>query len=226
MSKILIVEDQLLLLSAVRRGLEAEGYQVAGATTCDEARREILTNPPDAVILDLLLPDGNGLDLLNEVRTAGFKQPVIIVSAQNTVDQRISGLDRGADDYLVKPFNFAELLARLRAHLRRNPVDPGTVLTCDDLKLDLLSRIATRAGELIELTTRQFDMLAYLLRHKHEVVTRERLALDVWRNESTTWSNVIEVQINRIRNKIQGKGQRPLLHTIRGQGYSVGELPL
>jgi len=223
MPRLLIVEDQPILLEDIRRGLEAEGYEVVSAGTGRDGLRLCISVQPDAVILDLMLPDGDGLELLTTIRAGGFHGPVMIVSARDTVDHRITGLNMGADDYLIKPFVFSELLARVRALLRRNTGSVESTLRIDDIVLDQLSRTVTQGNQPIELTTRQFDVLAYLLKHKNEVVSREMMARDIWHAETATWTNLIEVQVNRLRNKLENQGHKLRLHTIRGEGYLLGE---
>ena len=223
MPRLLIVEDQPVLLDAVRRGLEAEGFDVVCAETGCEGLLLCASAVPDAVILDLMLPDGDGLQLLRNMRRDGFDRPVLIVSARDSVDQRITGLNMGADDYLIKPFVFSELLARIRALLRRNSSSVESTLCIDDIVLDLVTRKVTRGGQLVDLTARQFEVLADLLNHKNEVVTREMLARDIWRAETATWTNLIEVQVNRLRNKLDTQGRKLRLHTIRGEGYLLGD---
>lgn len=224
MVRILVVEDQKTLLESLARGLREEGYEVAMALDVAAARTVLETGSVDAVILDLMLPDQSGLSLLRELRQEGFERPIVIVTARDTIEDRVVGLDSGADDYLVKPFAFDELLARLRAVLRRASLREA-VLRVDDLELNLLTRQATRAGQELELTQRQFELLTYLMRHAGEVVTRERIAADVWKEPTATWTNVIEVQINHLRRKIERPEWSPILHTIRGEGYLLGVQP-
>jgi DNA-binding response OmpR family regulator len=155
----------------------------------------------------------------------GVGGPILIVTALDAVEDRVRGLDAGADDYLVKPFSFAEMLARLRAMLRRTGPTTRTRLRFSDLEMDLLARRVERAGAEIHLTPRQFELLHYLLRHAGEVVSRERIARDVWKEPTATWTNVIEVQINQLRKRIEREGSPPMLHTVRGQGYLLGDSP-
>lgn len=226
MLRVLIVEDQQKLLDTFARGLREEGYAVAPAAKLVEARRVLKNEAVDAVVLDLMLPDGDGLSLLGELRQAGFNKPIVIVTARDAVEDRIHGLDSGADDYLVKPFSFGELLARLRAVLRRSgSAATESVLRVDDLELDLLNRRVTRAGCALELTHRQIEVLTYLMRTAGETVTREMIAQNVWKEPTATWTNVIEVQINHLRRKIERPEWPPILHTIRGEGYVLGVRP-
>lgn len=223
MSRLLVVEDQKSLLLSLQKGLEEEGHEVLTAIGGSEAYLIGKREPLDAIILDLMLPDGSGLDTMRRLRDEGFVKPILIVTARDSLEDRVIGLDSGADDYIVKPFAFAELLARLRALLRRNFVANETVLRYDNLEFDLLARTAKRGGEEIELTRRQFELLEYLLRHKDEIVTREALARDVWKAATATWTNVIEVQMNQLRKRIERDGWKPIIHTVRGEGYRLGD---
>lgn len=224
MSRLLIVEDQKPLLESLKLGLEEEGHTVLTAMTGSEGYRVASRMSLDIVVLDLMLPDGDGLHLLRRLRKEEFTKPILIVTARDSVQDRITGLDSGADDYLVKPFAFEELVARLRALLRRNVLPADSTLRLDDLSMDLIKRQVTRAGQDLDLTQRQFGVLEYLLRNKNQIVTRDMLAQDVWKASTATWTNVIEVQINHLRKKIEREGLPTLLHTVRGEGYVLGEL--
>ncbi len=223
MARLLVVEDQKALLLSLQKGLEEEGHEVLTAIGGSEAYLIGKREPLDAIILDLMLPDGSGLATMRRLRSEGFVKPILIVTARDSLEDRVIGLDSGADDYIVKPFAFAELLARLRALLRRNFVANETLLRYDNLKFDLLARTVKRGGEPIELTRRQFELLEYLLRHKGEIVTREVLARDVWKAATATWTNVIEVQMNQLRKRIERDGWTPIIHTVRGEGYRLGD---
>ena len=225
MPSILVVEDQLKLLESLARGLQEEGYSVQPAATGAAGYAIATTEEVDAVVLDLMLPDGDGLTLLRRLRAGGFTKPILIVTARDTVDDRISGLDSGADDYLVKPFSFGELVARLRALLRRTSGSRGAQLQLMDLEVDLLARRAVRAGRELQLTHRQFELLAFLMQHANEVVNRDMIAREVWKESTATWTNVIEVQINQLRKKVERPGLPPILHTVRGEGYLLGGKP-
>lgn len=222
-TRLLIVEDQTTLRQSLHRGLSGEGYEVLTAKTGSEGYRLATEQQPDAMVLDLLLPDGNGLETLEKLREEGFQKPILILTARDTVEDRILGLDTGADDYLIKPFAFGELLARIRALVRRNSEPSRTKLSVGDLEMDLLTRKVTRAGIDIELTVRQFSVLEYLIRRQNQIVSREMLARDVWKAHTASWTNVIEVKINQIRKKIERRDWKPLLHTIRKEGYMIGE---
>lgn len=226
MSKILLVEDHRNLSEAMRRGFEAEHHEVHCATTASQAQEMVHTVLPDIIVLDLQLPDQDGLQFLFKLRSEGSEIPVLIATARDSVERRIEGLDYGADDYIVKPFHFGELSARIRALLRRyKRVAQETTLSFKDLVIDLIERKALRGGADRNLTPRQFEVLAYLVRHKNQLVTREMLAKEVWRAETATWTNVIEVQIANLRRKLERNGESVLLHTVRGEGYLLGDLP-
>jgi DNA-binding response OmpR family regulator len=219
--RILVVEDERKVLRSLERGLRAEGYEVLTASAGDEGYQLALTRQPDCVVLDLMLPGRDGLRVLADLRRAGETVPVLVLTARDAVEDRVAGLDRGADDYLVKPFAFAELLARLRALLRRGRPERETVLRADDLEMDLLGRRVTRGGEEISLTAREFEVLAYLMRNKNAVVTREMLGRDVWKEPDHALTNVIDVYMTLLRRKVERLGRPPLIHTIRGVGYSL-----
>ncbi len=223
MARLLVVEDQSALLQSLRRGFEEEGHTVFTAMGGTEAYVIATREPLDAVILDLSLPDGDGLSTMKRLRSEGFVKPIMIVTARDSIQDRIGGLDSGADDYLIKPFVFEELLARLRALLRRNFATNETVLRHDNLELDLLARTVKRDGTEVALTRRQFDLLEYLMHRKNQVVSREMIARDVWKASTATWTNVIDVQMNQLRKRIEGNGWSLVVHTIRGEGYQFGD---
>jgi two-component system copper resistance phosphate regulon response regulator CusR len=222
-ARILVVEDERKVLRGLERGLQAEGYEVVAAATGEEGLQQATGQPFDCVVLDLLLPWRDGLQVLADLRQIGNKVPVLILTARDAVEDRVVGLDAGADDYLVKPFAFAELLARLRVLLRRERGGPETVLWADDLEVDLLNRRACRAGQDLPLTQREFEVLAYLLRHKNQIVTRDMLGREVWKEPNHALTNVIDVYINLLRRKLEKPGQPPLIHTLRGMGYTLRE---
>lgn len=224
MPHILIVEDQPTLLDSLSRGLQEEGYEVSAAMCVADAQRLMAQQPFDAMILDVMLPDRDGLSFLRELRAQAAKIPILVVTARDSIEDRVTGLDSGADDYLIKPFSFAELVARLRALLRRVGTATESTLRVADLELDLLTRRVTRAGEPIDLTQRQFALLACLMRHAGQTVSRDVIAREVWQETTATWTNVIEVQINHLRRKIERRGWPYLLHTIRGEGYVIGDV--
>ena len=179
----------------------------------------------DAVVLDLMLPGRDGMGVLRELRSSGFAKPILILTARDSVEDRVQGLDEGANDYLVKPFAFAEFLARLRALLRRELPGRPLVLRAGDLEMDLLCRRVTRSGDELELTGREYELLEYLLRHKNEVVTRDMIALDVWKERTGAMTRIIDVYINALRKKVDRIGRTALIQTVRGVGYALRESP-
>jgi DNA-binding response OmpR family regulator len=225
MPRVLVVEDERKVLRSLQRGLEQEGYEVVTAADGETGRALALGQDFDCVVLDLLLPGRDGLEVLADLRRAGRATPVLVLTARDAVEDRVIGLDAGADDYLVKPFAFAELLARLRVLLRRGPPDRETVLRAADLELDLLARSASRAGVEVPLTPREFEVLEYLVRHKDQVVTRDMLGRDVWDEPGYALTNVIDVYITLLRRKLERPDRPPLIHTLRGLGYSLREGP-
>jgi DNA-binding response OmpR family regulator len=221
MARLLIVEDQRKLLQSLQRGLQEEGYDVVAAPTGEDAYYQATTQPLDAIVLDLMLPGRSGLEVLKDLRAHGFTKPVLVLTARDAVEDRVRGLDTGADDYLVKPFAFAELLARLRALLRRDQSGRELYLRADDLEMDLLTRRVVRAGVELDLTRREFEVLEYLLRHKNSTVARDMIARDVWKETSGALTNTIDVYINLLRKKIERPGGKQLIHTVRGVGYAL-----
>src|SRR5579885_785913 len=223
MPRVLIVEDERKVLRGLERGLQAEGYDVAAAAT-GEAGYDLAANQPfDCLILDLMLPGRDGLEILADLRRAGKNVPVLLLTARDAVEDRVSGLDAGADDYVVKPFAFAELLARLRA-LSRRRLDPPDAnrLQVGDLVLDLVRHEARRDGRLIELTAREFALLEFLMRHPGQVLTRNQILDAVWRYDSNLASNVVDTYVHYLREKIDHHEQSKLLRTVRGVGYAIG----
>jgi DNA-binding response OmpR family regulator len=225
MPRLLVVEDQKKLLGSLQRGLEEEGYEVVTAATGEEGYYAATTEDFDAVVLDLMLPGRPGLQVLGDLRAGGFARPVLILTARDAVEDRVAGLDSGADDYLVKPFAFAELLARLRALLRRGVPGPELFLRAADLEMDLLARRVVRGGVALDLTRREFELLEYLLRHKNATVTRSMVAREVWKDEDGTLTNTIDVYVTLLRKKVERPGQKALIHTVRGVGYALRDVP-
>jgi DNA-binding response OmpR family regulator len=221
MSRILIVEDEPKVRRNLEKALRAAGYEVGSAVTGEAGFMQACQKTFDCIILDLMLPGRDGLGVLHDLRQAGKTVPVLILTARDTVEDRVIGLDAGADDYLVKPFALAELLARLRVLLRRGPADRPTILRAADLEMDLLRRQVSRGGVDISLTQREFEVLEYFLRHKNTIVTRGMLGRDIWKDPSYALTNVIDVFITLVRRKLEQPGARPLIHTIRGVGYSL-----
>ena len=225
--RVLVVEDERKVAKALREGLEAEHYEVRVASTGEDGFFLLNHEPFDVVVLDLMLPRRDGIEILTTLRKQGRETPVLILTAKDTVEDRVHGLDSGADDYLVNPFAFPELLARVRALARRGRAEPVTKLGVGDLALDLMTRRVVRAGQTLELTLKEFEVLEYLLRHAGRVVSREMLARDVWRvtARATPLDNVIDVTIARLRRKIDDPFDTKLLHTVRGIGYIVRSEP-
>lgn len=223
--RILVVEDERKVANALREGLEAEHFEVQVAHTGEEGFFLVNEQDFDLVLLDLMLPGRDGYAVLETLRKRGMQTPVLILTARDRLEDRVMGLDRGADDYLVKPFAFPELVARIRALLRRGRVEQAPRLKFEDLEVDLLTRRITRGGEAIELTTREFELLEYLLRHQGRVVSREMLARDVWKEagRATPLDNVIDVHVARLRRKLDDPYTRKLLRTVRGVGFIVGD---
>jgi two-component system copper resistance phosphate regulon response regulator CusR len=223
--RVLVIEDEQKVARALREGLESEHYQVEVSASGEDGFFRAVSKPFDLIILDLMLPGRSGLEILSTLRRQGHRTPVLVLTAKDAVQDRVVGLDSGADDYLVKPFAFAELLARLRALIRRGRPAETQRLRVADLEMDLVSRQAARGGEDIELTAREFDLLEYLLRHEGELVSREMLTREVWNEPSrgTPLDNVIDVHIARVRKKIDTEGRVKLIHTVRGVGFLVKE---
>ncbi len=222
---ILIVEDEPKLANALKEGLEAEQYQVSMAHTGEEGFFLLHSERFDLVMLDITLPGRSGLEVLRKLRHNGFQIPVLLLTARDSVDDRVQGLDSGADDYLVKPFAFPELLARLRALLRRGAAEKPPKLSLGNLAVDAANRSVSRGGAPIELTVREYELLEYLLRNQGSVVSREMLARDVWKEtaRATPIDNVIDVHIARLRRKIDDSFEGKLLHTVRGVGFILRE---
>lgn len=222
--RILVVEDEEKTRESVSEGLRLEQWAVTPAGTGSEAILLLERDAYDLVVLDWMLPDRDGIEVLQHVRSRGRQTPVLMLTAKTTLNDRVIGLDSGADDYLSKPFAFAELLARCRALLRRPLWTTGGTLRCADLQLDTRARVALRAGQEIPLTPREVDVLEYLLRYQGQVVTREMLERDVWKqtHRMTSLDNVIDVQMMRLRRKVDGEGAERLIHTLRGVGYRLG----
>jgi DNA-binding response OmpR family regulator len=222
---ILVVEDEQKMAQALREGLEADDYSVLVAHTGEEGFYLIQAQPFDMVILDVMLPGHDGFEILATLRTRGIKTPVLLLTSRDAVEDRVRGLDAGADDYLVKPFAFPELLARMRVLLRRGKNDESHRLSLADLEMDVAQRAVVRGGQPIELTAREFDLLEYLFANKRRVVSREMLARDIWKETArqTPLDNVIDAQIVRLRRKLDGQFKHKLLHTVRGVGFVLRE---
>lgn len=223
--RLLIIEDDEKTARALHVGLEREGFNVVIARTGEEGFFELNTSAFDAVVLDWMLPGRDGVEILKALRARGARVPVLLLTARDALEDRVRGLEDGADDYLVKPFAFAELLARIRALLRRSTQGGSQRRCVADLVLDLQSRRVWRGDEELLLTPREFDLLAHLMRYVGEVVTRQMLAQEVWRelNRSTPLDNVIDVHMAHLRKKVdEGRATR-LIHTVRGVGFTLRE---
>ena len=223
--RILVVEDELKVANALREGLQGEKFDVVVERTGEGAFFRVTTETFDAVLLDLTLPGRDGLEILTAMRERGIKTPVLVLTARDTLQDRVLGLDSGADDYVIKPFAFAELIARIRALVRRGRAAESPRLATADLEVNLITRKVTRGGQAIELTVREFELLEYLLRHQGQVVSRETLARDVWKEtaRTTPLDNVIDVHIARLRRKVDSDEATKLIHTVRGVGFMLRE---
>jgi len=220
--RILLVEDEAKVASFIRRALEEESYAIdvcADGTQGLELAREAKDGRYDLIILDLMLPGLSGLEILKALRKQQIRAPVLILTARSQLDQKVKGLDAGADDYLTKPFAIEELVARVRALLRRGSGEAGGVLQVEDLILNPATREVTRAGRRIELTSKEYALLEYLMRNAGRILTRPMIAEHVWNLDFDTFTNVIDVYVNYLRNKIDRGWDRKLIHTVRGTGY-------
>jgi DNA-binding response OmpR family regulator len=223
--RVLVVEDEQKVAEALREGLVGERHDVVVERTGEGAFFRVNTETFDVILLDLNLPGRDGLEILKALRERGLETPVLVLTARDSLQDRVLGLDTGADDYLVKPFAFAELVARIRALARRGRVADAPRLACGDLDMDLVTRRVTRSGKPVELTVREFELLEYLLRHHDQVVSRETLARDVWKEtaRTTPLDNVIDVHIARLRRKVDVEYPVKLIHTVRGVGFMLRE---
>jgi DNA-binding response OmpR family regulator len=223
----LVVEDEDKTRQSLLEGLALEGWQVTATESGERAIGVLGQAAWDLLVVDWMLPGRSGLDVLRHVRARGTQTPVLMLTARDSVQDRVDGLESGADDYLAKPFAFAELVARCRALLRRPVLGAGQFLSHADLQVDTRARVAKRAGQQIALTPREVDILEYLLRYQGQIVTREMLEREVWKQPRryTSLDNVIDVQMMRLRKKVDGDGQPRLIQTLRGVGYRLGEEP-
>jgi two-component system OmpR family response regulator len=219
--RILLVEDEPKMAAVVARGLRREGYAVDEARDGDSALFQARVFDYDGIVLDVMLPGADGFEVCRVLRGEGRWAPVLMLTARDQLDDRIRGLDVGADDYLVKPFSFGELLARLRALLRRRPRDRPAVLRAGDLALDPAAHTVSRAGREVELTAREFALLRFMLEHPGEVLTRTRLLEHVWDENYTGPTNVVDVYVGYLRRKLERPFNRALISTVRGVGYAL-----
>jgi DNA-binding response OmpR family regulator len=221
--RILVVEDEPAIAEFVERGLRAAGYTVDCAAEGHEAERRASAGQYDLVLLDILLPGKDGLEVLAAIRERDRQTPVILLTALGEVEDRVRGLDRGATDYVVKPFSMEELLARVRAHLRRPHQQTADVLEVGDVHMDLGTRRVDRGGEEVKLTAREFELLAYLMRHPGQVLSREQILNAVWGFDHEPGTNVLEVYVSYLRNKLRRNGSEAPIETVRGAGYRLLE---
>lgn len=223
--RVLVIEDEIKVATALKKGLEAESYEVVLSHTGEDGFFQLNSQSFDLVILDLMLPGRDGFEILATLRKRGITTPIMILTACDTVEDRVRGLDSGADDYLVKPFAFPELLARIRLLLRRGRSDTQLCLHLADLEMNLATRKVNRGDVPIELTVKEFELLEYLLRHGDQIVSREMLALNLWqvKDRSTPLDNVIDVHIARLRRKVDGPFEKKLVKTVRGVGFVMKE---
>jgi DNA-binding response OmpR family regulator len=223
--QILVIEDEPKVGRALREGLQAQDYGVTLASTGEEGFFLASSQSFDLIVLDLLLPGRDGLEVLSALRRKGMRVPVLLLTAKDAIEDRVAGLDAGADDYLVKPFAFPELSARIRALLRRGKPEALEPTRLDTLAIDFKTRSVFREGQKIDLTAREFELLEFLVRNRGHVVSREMLARDVWKETSraTPIDNVIDVHMARLRRKVDDPFKRKLVHTVRGVGFTVRE---
>lgn len=218
---ILIIEDDPVIGKAVLKGLQEAGHDCQWLKEGTAGLEAARTQKHDVMILDLLIPGESGLAILDKIRKDGIKTPVLVLTALGSIDDRVTGLNKGADDYLVKPFAMTELLARVEALSRRSTIKPSAVLQVGDLVLDLPTRRVTSGGVDIDLTPTEFSILEMLMRHAGQVVTRKMLCESLWESDWEGTTNVIEVHINRLRTKLQRGTKEQLIHTVRGRGYAL-----
>ncbi len=222
---ILLVDDDRHIIDFLRRSLAYEGYSVDFALRGDEALQRVVDRPPDLMILDVMLPEVSGIEVCQRLRAAGNSVPVLMLTAKDAINDRVIGLDSGADDYLVKPIQLDELLARVRALLRRRSPEQAEVLRFADLELNTSTRTASRTGREITLTTTEYELLALFMRRPRQVITRDIIMDRVWGYDFEGQSNVLEVYIGYLRAKLEVEGEPRLIHTVRGAGYVLREKP-
>ena len=217
--RILIIEDEQKMAEILKRGLEEENFSVEVANDGDSGLAIGKEQKFDVILLDVTLPGTDGFDVAKELRTAHVKTPILMLTARDSTEMKVRGLDSGADDYITKPFAFAELLARIRAQVRRS--EDITKLQIGDLLLDLIHRKVTRGGEEVQLTGKEFNLLEYFMQHPDEILSRETLSEKVWNETFDALTNVIDVYINYLRNKVDRNRETKLIHTVRGVGYML-----
>jgi len=217
--RILVVEDNVKMAESIRRGLKERGYVVDLSHDGEDGMHLATTEPYDLVILDIMLPKYDGVQILKRMREKELSTPVIFLTAKDAVDDRIKGLDAGADDYIVKPFSYGELMARVRAHLRRSLTETASLLKVGDLTLDLEKHEARRGDKVTQLSSKEFVLLKYFMQNVDKVLTRTAIGEHVWDMNFTGLSNVVDVYVNYVRNKVDRGFEMKLIHTIRGVGY-------
>lgn len=221
--RILVVEDEKKVARFIQQGLEEEHYSVDVVHDGEQGLRMALAENYDLLILDVMLPKKSGLDLIKEFRAARKAVPALMLTAKGTTEDKVAGLDSGADDYLTKPFAFAELLARVRSLLRRSSKEKAAILRIADLELDTVTHKAKRGSRAIELTAKEYALLEFFLRNKERVLSRTIIAEHIWDYHFDTGTNIIDVYVNHLRNKVEEQGERRLIHTVRGVGYVMKE---
>jgi two-component system copper resistance phosphate regulon response regulator CusR len=221
--RLLLVEDDPELATILESGLREQGIQVSRASTMPAGRVEATRNRFDVIVLDVMLPGGSGLDLCRDLRLRGIATPILMLTARDTIDDRVVGLEVGADDYVTKPFAFRELVARVRALARRRPALVPRVVAVADLEVDLASRQVRRSGRSIELTAKEFALLEFFLLHRGQVVDRAAITAHVWDDNHDPFTNVLEVLVRRLRRKIDDDFEPKLIHTLRGAGYRFAD---
>jgi len=225
--RILVVEDERKVANFIKNGLEEERYIVEIANDGITGLEMAMNNQFDAILLDVMLPGKDGFTILKELRDAGVATPIMMLTARGGTEDRVQGLDLGADDYMPKPFNFIELAARLRSILRRSTPEKSTKLQCGDMILDTVSHLCYRFGKEIELTTKEYALIEYLMRNKNRILSRSTITQHVWKHNFDPESNIIDVYIKRLRSKVESvDGSRPLIQSIRGVGYRMRDFPI
>lgn len=223
-ARVIVIEDDAEVALVIKEGLVANGFSVTHAPTIGQGRSMLADSEWDVIVLDLMLPDGSGLELANSLRRSGNETPILMLTARDTVEQRVEGFRQGADDYLCKPFDVDELSARLGAIVRRARTSDRQKLRYADIELDLLTRKVTRNGSELTLSARETELLAFMMRHPQEILPRERILRQVWGDEAEDDSNVLNVYVNYLRNKVEGSQHARIIHTVRGTGYMLSEL--
>ncbi len=219
--KILVIEDEKKVARFLKLGLEAEGHTVDCAYDGEKGEGLAVSEKYDVIVLDIMLPKKNGIEVLKSIRNNGLTTPVLILTAKGTLEDKVEGLDKGADDYLVKPFAFAEFIARVRSLGRRSGSEKAATLRVGDLELDPLTRKARRGGREIELTNREYALLEFFVRNVNRLLTRTVISEHIWEYNFDTGTNIVEVYVNKLRNKIDAGAEKKLIHTVRGAGYMM-----